>query len=71
MDRAQRLRDLEKAERHVVEGEGQIAKQEQIVAELDRDGHDTTEARRLLKNFYLTQRQHVEHRNRILKQLEP
>jgi hypothetical protein len=45
MDRAQRLRDLEKAERHVVEGEGQIAKQEQIVAELDRDGHDTTEAK--------------------------
>jgi hypothetical protein len=70
MDREMQLRLLEEAERQIVEGERHIAEQELIVVELDRDGHDVTEARRLLKNFYATQNLYIEHRNRIARELE-
>ena len=70
MDREMQLRVLEEAERQIVEGERHIAEQELIVVELDRDGHDVTEARRLLKNFYATQNLYIEHRNRIARELE-
>jgi hypothetical protein len=70
MDREKQLRLLEEAERQIVEGERHIAEQELIVVELDRDGHDVTEARRLLKNFYATQNLYIEHRNRIARELE-
>ena len=64
------LHDLREAERHVVEGERHIAEQEARLAEIDRDGHDTTQARRLLDNFRAVQTQHVAHRDFILKRLQ-
>jgi ferritin len=64
------LRHLKEAERHVAEGEKHIALQEQIVADLARVGHDTVEARKLLDNFYASQVQHIQHRDRILRELE-
>ena len=63
------LRHSEEAERHVARGKRHIAEQEQRIAELDRDGHDTTQARRLLQNFRDLQVQHVEHRDHILREL--
>ena len=64
------LRHLEQAERHVALGKRHIADQEQRVADLARSGHDTTEARKLLDNFYATQVQHIQHRDRILMELK-
>jgi hypothetical protein len=68
MDRAMQLRHLEEAERHVAQGERHIAEQEERIADLARHGHDTTEARRLLNNFYASQVQH--NRDRIRKDLK-
>jgi hemerythrin len=39
------------AERHVAEGEQHVARQREIVAELERDGHDAESARQLLKTL--------------------
>ena len=35
-----------------------------------RRSTDTTEAQKLLNNFFATQMQHIQHRERILKELE-
>jgi ferritin len=70
MDRAMELRHLEQAERHIAEGEQHIAEQEDRIADLARMGADTTKARKLLDNFYASQAQHIQHRDRILKELE-
>lgn len=64
------LRHLELAERHVAQGERHIAEQEERIAQLARRGADTTEAQRLLNNFFATQMLHLEHRHRILLELE-
>jgi hypothetical protein len=70
MDRATLREQLAQTERHVAHGARHIADQEQIATDLARLGHDTTEARKLLDNFYTTQVQHIQHRNRIRKELE-
>ena len=70
MNRAMQLRHLEEAERHIFQGERHIAEQEERVADLARLGANTTEARTLLNLFYATQAQHIQHRDRILKELE-
>lgn len=69
MDRAMELRHLEEAERHVAQGGRHIAEQEDRVADLARLGADTV-ARQLLSNFYAAQILHLQHRDRILKELE-
>ncbi|RXH40855.1 hypothetical protein XH94_10930 [Bradyrhizobium zhanjiangense] len=70
MDRAMHVQHLEEAERHIAQGEGHIVEQEDRIANLARDGHDTTEARKLLDNFYATQMLHIQHRDRIREELE-
>ena len=47
---------LAQAERHVTEAEARIARQREIIAELDRDGHERTaaKARQLLATFQQT-----------------
>jgi len=70
MDRAMLLRHLEEANRHVAEGERHIAEQEQRIAHLAHHGQDTTEGRKLLDNFYASQLLHIQHRDRILEELE-
>ena len=70
MDRRMELDHLAVAERAVVLGERHIAREERMIADLDRDGHDTTQARALLATYRLTQAEHIAHRNRILKMLQ-
>ena len=53
---------LAMAERHVALGEHHLARQEALIAELDRDGHDTATMR-------ATQRLHRQERNRLLAEL--
>lgn len=45
---------LEQAQRHVVEAEARVAHQTALVAELARDGHDTTTAELLLSTMQET-----------------
>jgi hypothetical protein len=68
--RVMQTRHLAEAERHVVQGERHIAEQVERVAELTRDGHDVTEARKLLTNLYTSQALFVQHRDQILRELE-
>jgi len=63
------LQHLEEAERHIAQGQRHIAGQKLLIAGLEEDGHDTTQARRPLDNFHATQAQHVAYRDRILEEL--
>jgi hypothetical protein len=58
---------LAQAERHVVEGERVIARQRDVVAQLERDGHDSTDAMLLLYQFEEIQYLHVDHRDQLRK----
>lgn len=69
MDRTMVMEHLEQARRHVAEGEKHIARQREVVAGLECDGHDSKQARKLLHEFEGVQRLHVEHRDRLKKQL--
>ena len=51
MDRSALLKLLTTAERHVLEGARHIGQQKQIIAMLERDGHDATTARNTLAVF--------------------
>jgi hypothetical protein len=70
-DRAMIIRHLAMAEGHVIQGESHIARQKEIVAELERDGRvEAAEtARELLATFELTQKSHVEDRDRLRAKL--
>ncbi len=63
------LRHLQEADRHVAETEGRIAHQEALVATLDRDGHDTIEATKLLHVLRDLLEQLTIHRGLILEAL--
>src|SRR5437588_9941298 len=73
MDRAILLERLAQAERHVAGGVQQIARQRTVIANLERHGHDTNQARGLLAEFQSTQactspiatgsRKNLRHRN--------
>ena len=69
MDRKMELDHLAIAEQAVALGDRHILREEQMIADLDRAGHDTTQARELLATYRLTQAEHVAHRNRLLAML--
>ena len=61
---------LAKAERHVAEGRHLIGKQRELVADFERDGHDTTEARKLLATLEEIEEMHIRERERISRELK-
>jgi hypothetical protein len=69
MNRAMLLQHLAVADRHVAQGEAHLARQEALISELDRDGHNTTDAWALLKTMRNTQALHLQDRDRILAEL--
>jgi Spy/CpxP family protein refolding chaperone len=69
MDKAMLLDHLEKARRHVAEGELHLAHQRELVAKLGRDGHDTKDARQLLEQFEELQQLHIQDRDRLEREL--
>jgi hypothetical protein len=69
MDRAILLRHLASAEDHIAKGAEHIRRQREIVAELERDGHDAALARKLLVEFENMQRLNVTERDRLVKEL--
>ncbi|RXG83666.1 hypothetical protein EAS61_41455 [Bradyrhizobium zhanjiangense] len=70
MDRTMFQQHLAMAERHVALSEKHLLKQEALIAELDRDGHDTADAVELLATMRATQRLHLQDRDRLLTELE-
>lgn len=64
------LRHLEEAERHIAQGARHIAEQEERIRGMLRRGGNADEAQKLLDNFHASQAQHIQHRDRILKELE-
>jgi hypothetical protein len=56
-------------EAHVAKGHERIALQHEIIAELEREGHDTAPARELLVTFEKTQAMHVANCDRIAGKL--
>jgi hypothetical protein len=70
MDREMTLAHLAMAEKNVALGERHIEHQGQLVSDLDRHGHDTTDALALLDMFRRTQLEHVAHRDFLLKELQ-
>jgi hypothetical protein len=69
VDRQLKLAHLAQARRHVAQGEEHVARQTRLVAELERDGHDTSAARRLLAQFIVMQSMHIEDCNRLEAEL--
>ena len=69
MERATLENDLSRAEAHVANGQKRIAQQHEIIAELDREGHDSVPAKELLATFENTQAMHVANRDRIAGKL--
>jgi hypothetical protein len=69
MDRAMLQQHLAEAERHASAGLRHLSRQETLIAELDRDGHDTTEARKVLATLRTTQSLHEQDVERILGEL--
>lgn len=69
MDREQLTAHLKQAERHVNQGEEHIARQIELIARLEADGHDATEAKRLLGEFRQLLAVHIAGRDRLREQL--
>jgi hypothetical protein len=57
-------------DRHIAEGEGHIARQEQILTSVQTNGHQTSEAETLLRLLNETQLEHRAHREAIAKALD-
>lgn len=62
-------RHLALAEQHVTEGERIVARQRELLAELQRDGHNTISARELLALFESVQATHTADRDRLRAEL--
>jgi hypothetical protein len=63
IDRTILLEHQAQAERHVAQGRTHLARQEALIADLERDGHDTKDASAILT-------QHVLNVGRLLKELQ-
>lgn len=61
---------LAQAENHVSMGDEIIARQRRLIFRLERDGHDSTEARGLLALFEDVQKMHEADRDRLLKEFQ-
>ena len=69
MDRDIQGRHLTRVEENVAIGANNIALQRELVAELDRDGHDGSQAKQMLAQFLDLQTMHVADRDRLIKEL--
>jgi hypothetical protein len=65
MDRDILERQLTKAEQHVVITAQNVARQRELVAQLERDGHDASQAQKMLEQFLKQQALHIADRDRF------
>jgi len=66
---SQETEHLAQANRHIEEFRQRVADQEESIAELERDGHPTVDARALLNEFMETLRLAIDHRDMIIRDL--
>jgi hypothetical protein len=66
MDQGTLQQHLAQAERHIARGVVHLARQRELIAELDRAGHDTEEARAILDTLMETQILHLQDRELLL-----
>jgi hypothetical protein len=69
MDREMLKRHLALAEEHIATGEKNIARQRDLIAQLEREGRDTASARIFLREFEQLQALHIAERERLLSEL--
>jgi Spy/CpxP family protein refolding chaperone len=62
-------RHLRQAERHVAAGQQHVSRQRELVAQLERHGHDTSRAESLLAQFEGLQMMHIAHRDHLARDL--
>ena len=55
---------------HIAEGRAHVAKQTALIAELERDRHNTVLAKELLAILCKTQQMHEDHREHIMLELD-
>jgi hypothetical protein len=70
IDRRVLLGHLAEADRHIADGEKQLAKQEELVVELESQRLDTKQARAVLATMTETQTLFHQHRELVLSELE-
>jgi hypothetical protein len=70
MDREMLKRHLALSEEHIATAEKNISRQRNLIAQLERDGHDTASARTFLREFEQLQALHIAERERLLSELE-
>src|SRR5262245_52936872 len=68
MDRSIIRQHLLQAERHVAQGALHLARQEALIAKLERGGHDLKAARTILATLRETQALHQQGRERLLQE---
>jgi hypothetical protein len=61
--------ELADAERHLAEGHERIARQAEVVRQLDRHGHDTTDAENPLREMETALAAMGAHREQIVREL--
>ena len=69
MDQEMLKRHLAEAEEHIATGDKNIARQRDLIAQLERDGRDTASARTFLHEFEQLQARHTAERERLLREL--
>src|SRR5262245_39293769 len=67
--RTELMKELAQAKRHIERGDSVIASQRQLVAKLSGDGHDTMQAKRLLRSFEESQKIRLDDMDRMLDAL--
>jgi hypothetical protein len=67
MDREMLKRHLAEAEEHIATGDKNIARQREVIAQLERDGRETASARTFLQEFEQLQARHIAERERLLR----
>jgi hypothetical protein len=69
MDRELLRENLRLAESHVELGEHHISRQRELIAGLEKSGHDVSLARALLQTFEQSQSMHIADRERLRAEL--
>jgi hypothetical protein len=67
MDHIMLAQHLAEAEEHVVSGRRAIIRQRELILDLERDGHEAAEARRLLATFEEVLKLHMADRDTCRK----
>jgi hypothetical protein len=69
VDRAKQSGHLREVEESIAKSRRHIARQQEIITELEADGHDISPMRRLLETLESVQRQHLHTRMAIRNEL--